>query len=390
VVTVRALRIAHAWRSIKAGAQVFPKTNRIVVRVRGGRTTTADATYGTIINPGVRKLPRGLLTVMGDPSNPSGLVYGKGAKVPAVGTILVAGPSSLLPYGLVAKITASRRTGVKRTLSVINVPLNTAVPEFSFAGAINLQPAPGSASARAAAAKSPCNGPKTFSAGASLDQFQIRQASANLFPPEMSIEVAARTTEHAGANALAAGVSRTWTLATIGPWRAEIPTPIVPIPVYAQVPLTASADIGGSLSAFQINLASTHDMTLDLGHHNHFSLQEQGSNVWTSRVMTWSGQADLGVKLAVEFGIGDPKLGNFHLDVGVGAQAAFNTNKTCEVDFIPGSLDPSVKIRPFSGSTTLWSASLTHCGRDAQVAVAVAGAPSRFRTPATRRRRSVP
>ena len=172
----------------------------------------------------------------------------------------------------------------------------------------------------------------------------------------MSVEVAARTTEHAGANLLAIGVSCHWTLATIGPWRAEIPTPVVPIPVYAQVPVTASADIGGSLSAFQINVASTHDMTLDLGHSNHFSLQEQGSNVWTSGVLTWSGEADLGVKLAVQFGIGDPKVGNFHLDVGVGAQAAFNTNKTCEVEFIPGSLDAGVKVGPFSGAATLWSA----------------------------------
>ena len=255
------------------------------------------------------------------------------------------------------KITASRRTGSRRILSIVNLPVSAAVPEFSFSGAINLQPSHGYAAIARAASTSPCDGPKTFNAGASPDQFQIRQASATLFPePEMSLEVAARTTEHAGANALAVGVSCSWTLATIGPWRAEIPTPIVPIPVYAQIPLTADADILGSLSAFQLNLASTHDMTLDLGHYNHFSLQEQGSNIWTSGVMAWSGQADLDVKLAVQFGIGDPKIGNFHLDVGIGAEAAFNTNKTCEVDFIPGTLDAGVKLGPFAGTTTLWSA----------------------------------
>ena len=356
-VTMRALRIRHGWRSVKAGARVFPKINRVVVRVRRGRTTTVDAVYGTIVNPGVTKLPRGVLAVVGDPLSPTGLVYGNQGSVPAVGAVVVTGPSTLLPYGLIAEIKSTHRSGERRTVSIANVPLTAAVPEFSFSGTINLKPAPGAAaSARTAAAKSTCDGPKTFNVGASLDQFQIRRASASLFPAEMSVEVAARTTEHAGANLLAIDVSCNWTVATIGPWRAEIPTPVVPIPVYAQVPLTASADIGGSISAFRINLASTHDMTLSLGHYNHFSLQEQGSNVWTSGVLTWSGQADLGMKLAVQFGIGDPKLGNFHLEVGVGAQAAFNTNESCEVDFIPGSLDAGVKVGPFSGSTTLWSA----------------------------------
>ena len=138
-VTMHALRITHAWRSIRTDARVFPKSNRIVVQVRRGRTTAVDATYGTIVNPGVTKLPHGLLAVIGDASSPTGLVFGKRVRVPAVGDVVVAGPSTRLPYGLIAKIKSSGRSGSRRTLSVANVPVSAAVPEFSFSGAIRFR-----------------------------------------------------------------------------------------------------------------------------------------------------------------------------------------------------------------------------------------------------------
>lgn len=354
VVSVRSLRVAHASASVKAGARALPKSRRIVAQVKPGRTTRVDAAYGTVINPGVHKLPSGLLRVVGDSANPSGLVYAKQSHVPAVGALVVAGTSSRLPDGLVARVTKSRIQGSERVLSIVNLPLSAAVPEFSYSGAINLHQA--SAASRYVSAASPC-GPKLFNVGASLDQLQIRQASAKIFPrPELSLELAARTTEHVGAAEAALSVSCTWTLATLGPWRGEIPTPIVPIPVYAEIPLTASATIGVSLNAFQINLASTHDMKLDLGHYNHFALQEQGSNTWTSGTPGWSGQAGVAVNLGVQVGVGDPKVANFHLDVGVGAQAKFATNQTCELDLIPGTLDAGVKLGPLSGSLNVWSA----------------------------------
>lgn len=357
VVTVKPLRVIHASRSIKAGARALPKIRRIVVQVKRGRTTTVDAAYGTIINPGVTKLAGGPLRVVGDSSNPSGLVYPKGSHLPTVGAILVASPSSQLPYGLVARITKRQTQGSDLVLSITNLPVSAAIPEFSFSGALDLHPASRSASGRAAKEASCSAGPQLFNYGVSLDQFQIRQASTSIFPrPELSLEVAVRTTEHVGAAAAAASVSCNWTLASLGPWRAVIPTPIVAIPVYAEIPLTASASVGGSLDAFQLNLASTHDMTLNLGHYNHFSLQEQGSNIWTSTTPGWSGQAQLGVNLGVQVGVGDPKLANFHLDVGVGAQANFATDQTCEVDFIPGGLDAGVRLGPLSGTLSIWSA----------------------------------
>jgi hypothetical protein len=91
----------------------------------------------------------------------------------------------------------------------------------------------------------------------------------------MSVEVTVRTTDHAGAKVAAAGASCSWTLATLGARRAA--PPIVAIAVCAQIPLEASADLGGSLSAFQVNLASAHDIKLDVGHHNHLSSNAQGS-----------------------------------------------------------------------------------------------------------------
>lgn len=104
VISVRELRLARGWQSIKAGARVFPRVALIVVRMRQGSTTNVDAAYGTIVNPGVGKLPGGLRGVVGDPSDPAGLVYAGHTHVPAVGMIMVARPSSQLPYGLIAKI----------------------------------------------------------------------------------------------------------------------------------------------------------------------------------------------------------------------------------------------------------------------------------------------
>jgi hypothetical protein len=270
--------------------------------------------------------------------------------------MLTGAPSEKLPSGLVARVEASRRSGRQTILSIVPVPISEAVPEFSSDTPIALSPPLGAQSAAAHAAEAKCDGPKTLDVGASLDQFEIRQSSASLWPPEMSFTLAARTTEHAGLKLAAAGVSCTWALAELGPWRGAIPTPIgVPIPVYASVPIEADADIEGSLSAFEINLASTHVVSVALGHSNNFSFQEQGSNVWTDGVLQLSGKAEIGLSMSLEFGVGDPEAGNLHVDVGFGPKVSWESGAGCEVDVNLGSVSAGVKIGPLSASTPSWT-----------------------------------
>lgn len=360
VVTVSSLEIAYSWRSVRAGARVFPRRGRIVVEVRRGHTSEVNAAYGTIVNPGVRKLPVGLLSVVGDPSDPTKLVYAARALVPTVGTLVVAGPTSRLPYGLIARITASRRIGGRQTLSIVNLPVSAAVPEFSFSGAINLQPVGGSpAIARAASSGNACatEATKLIDIGVSLDQFQVRQASASLYPsPHMTVEIAVRTTEHFGVNALTGGFScPDWTILTTPQLHAAIPTPLVPIPIYADLELHGDASVTAGLSAFQINLASTHNMTLNLGSSNSFDEQEEGWNVWTSGASPqWGGQ--FGAMVVANFGIGVSGEGDFQLSAGLGAEAKWDSGQGCELDFKPGTLDASIDVLGFDKSTTVWRA----------------------------------
>jgi hypothetical protein len=355
-ITLRRVVIARPWRSVAAGAVATPKAQRIVVSVRARQTTTVNASYGTIVNPRVRQLPGGLTGVRGDDTSPSGLLYAAGAHVPTVGSILLAPPSALLPHGVVARVTGVHQIGGKRLVSVVNVPVSEAVPEFSFTGAADLHPASDQSSPLARKADTTCGGYSFFfDVGASLDQFQIRQASAGLWPPQMSFTLAVRTSEHLGIRAFSASLQCAVDLGQIGPtWRGAIPSPVGPIPVYANIPITLNGSIAGSGPGFRVNHASTHVITLGLGSHNQFDFQEQGENTWTSGT-SGGATADISLLASLEFGIGDPTVGNVHLDVGFGPDLTIKPSAGCDLELDLGSVSAGVRIGWFGASTPSWT-----------------------------------
>jgi hypothetical protein len=359
VITTRRRTLQHTWRGIKRGAIAFPQRKRLIVVVHRGRTVRATTTYGTIVNPGVSELPPGLVSLTGEPTNPSLLIFPASTRMPGKGSIVTSAPSELLPNGLVAEITDSRRVGAQRVVSVRTVPVSAAVPAFDFQGEVKLAT---SASARTASkppkarAAAGCDGPKDFDVGAKLDEFTIRHASAKLFPPQMSFTIAVRTTERAGPRVAAAGVSCTWSLGKLGPWHGSIPTPIgVPVPVYAQIPLTATVAVEGSLSAFRINLASTSVLSIDLGSRTALGFWEEGSNVWVDGALQFSGKATIATSLDFQMGVGSPEVGDLHVSAGFGATARWTSGRGCDVDLNLGRLSAGVKIGPLKIDTPPYS-----------------------------------
>ena len=352
VVVTRTRRIAHTRRTVRRGALAYALKRRTAVTVRRGATTTAVAVYSTIVNPRVTVAPAGLESVIGDPANPDILVYPDRAGLPGRGTIMTAAPSPQLPKGLVAEVTANKRLGSRRMLSLQPAEISDAIPSFEFNGAVPLSAA--ASGARAATAE--CNGPRDFDSGAKLDEFVVRQASAKLSPPQMSFTLAIRTTERFGPRLAAAGVACSWDLGGIANWPGAIPTPVgVPIPVFATIPVKASATIEGSLSAFKLNVASTSVLNVELGAKNDLSFWQEGSNVWIDGALQMAGKAKFSVTLSLVLGVGHSTVGNLHVSAGFGPTVTFTAGVGCKVDLALGALSAGVKIGPLKKDSPPYS-----------------------------------
>lgn len=378
-------RIRNGYRTIKRGALAFPNRKRLRVTVQPGAIAKVPAAYGTIVNPHVSKVPRGLLFIVGSPANPRELVFRQGRRAPRRGQILLGKPSATFPNGLVVKVRGSRRSGRRQVVRVRPTSISHAVPTFQYDGAgITLEPRGAvEASSAKARASAGCSGPKDFEMGAKLDEFTIRRATAKAWPPQMSFQVAVRTTERFGPRVVAAGIKCDWKLAELGPWQGWIPTPVgVPIPVYATIPVTASVNVEGSLSAFRINLASTSVLNVELGRYNNVGFWQEGTNAWVDGVAQISGKARAGVNLKVEMGVGSAKAGNLHVAAGFGPSVSWTAGAGCDVNLALGSLTAGVKIGWFSANSPPFSPFSKHLWHGCDGAPPVGGGGSSPSTPA--------
>jgi hypothetical protein len=369
VITVRRLRISRDWRSVKRGAQVFPGRRQITVIVRKGRTTVVSVAYGAIVNPGVGRAPSGLLSVVGDPANPRRLVYRDRVGLPGPGRILTAAPSRALPRGLIVKVTASKRVGNKRVLSVTPVPVSVAVPEFTFTGKIVFKPAAGAvthvgsvipaqagSAPDATAAKVACKPPKLLTFGAKLNSVELRQAFLGAWPPQMRLTLAVRTTESLGVGTVAVGINCDWDLGQLGPYQGAIAVGLIVIPVYVTLPVTAGVHINGKLDAGTVNLASTTVAHAAAGfNENSASLSQEGSKVWITGVLSLSGSATLSASVGVQAGIGIAKGANVHLQADFGPEFAWTSGKSCELLDNLGSLTAGVQVFGKTLNTPPWT-----------------------------------
>jgi hypothetical protein len=356
VISARAVRLHRRSHTARKGARAFPTRRRQIVRVRRHGRARVVVRYGAIVNPGVVRAPDGVVSVIGDPADPTAVVYRAGTRLPSRGTIMTAAPSPILPAGLMARVTGRAQVNGNPSVRLVAVPVSTAVPAFDYSGALALTASRTARTSTRARASRSCNGPKDFDLGAKLDEFTVRRASSKRWPPQMSFTLAVRTTEYFGARALAAGVSCSWAGGALGPWYGAIPTPAgIMIPVYATIPLTFNASVEGSLSAFRLNLASTSVLSLDLGQHNDASFTQEGSNVWVDGVMRASGKAKLGATLNLVLGVGNPRIADLHVQAGFGPSASWKTGVGCDVDLALGALSAGVKIGPFKKDTPPWS-----------------------------------
>jgi hypothetical protein len=103
---IRKVKLRHRTGRIRKGAVAKPLRTRLVVRVKKHRVKRLTVGYGTIVNPGLRSVGRGVAKVFGDPRSPTAVKLNRRARR---GTILSAAPSAKLPQGLLAHVTSVRR-----------------------------------------------------------------------------------------------------------------------------------------------------------------------------------------------------------------------------------------------------------------------------------------
>jgi uncharacterized membrane protein YgcG len=354
VVSVRPVVVHRATRNVHGGATVYPARRQLVLSVRAGHHTSVAVRYAGVVNPGVRAVPP-VVAVIGDPQNPTAIVLAAGTPTPPVGTIFTSGPTTALPLGLVARVT---RVGRKQTrliiASVSTVPVTEAVPSLTFSGSLQLAPIPGSTTAVGASAHaaSACTEPKLADFKAHLDSVELREALIGLWPPQVKLTMAVRTTESLGVSLAAVGVNCDWTGPELGPYVAAVPVGPVPVPVYATLPFKAGIHINGALQAGTLNIASTTVAHAAAGgDENAASLGEQGSNVWISGVLALSGSAKLSASIGLEAGIGVAKAGNLHVEAGFGPEFDWTSGHDCELNVDLGSLSGGVSVLGHSLNT---------------------------------------
>lgn len=85
VIVVKPVVVAESSSRVRAGATAYPGTSRLVANVRAGKATRLTVLYSAVVNPGVQPLPKSILRVMGDTSNPTAVVLLGRIRPPTVG-----------------------------------------------------------------------------------------------------------------------------------------------------------------------------------------------------------------------------------------------------------------------------------------------------------------
>jgi alpha-tubulin suppressor-like RCC1 family protein len=129
--TLGSVRITRASGAIKRGATATALVSTVSVRVLAGRRAVLQGTYAAIINPGVKELGGGVLSVVGAADDPSTVVLG-GHVTLARGAILSLPPSTLLPRGLLSNVMAVGYAAGKTTVTVTAASVYQVAPNFQF------------------------------------------------------------------------------------------------------------------------------------------------------------------------------------------------------------------------------------------------------------------
>ncbi len=349
--TLRPTRIRQADGHALVGATATSSRPTSTVRVGdAAHPQTLTAAYTTIVNPGVRRTPP-VLAVSGDRKDPVTIVVAR-RDAPSPGEVLTSGPTPLLPLGLLARVTNVRHKGPQAIISLRAVPVDEAVPELRYQGALHLKPIPGAATARSATtvanrarAADACVPPELLKLGAQLDSVELREAFLGTWPPQIKLTLAVRTTESLGLAVAVVGINCDFTLAELGPFSAAIPVGPIVIPVYATVPLKAGVHINGRLEAATVHVASTTIAHAAAGvDETSASLSQQGTNVWTDGTLALSGDVNLSASIGVQAWIGIATGANVHVEAGFGPEFDWSTGHECELLLDLGTISAGATV----------------------------------------------
>ncbi|HXN38738.1 MAG TPA: hypothetical protein VN892_11930 [Solirubrobacteraceae bacterium] len=197
-----------------------------------------------------------------------------------------------------------------------------------------------------------------------MDSVELRQASLGILPPQLRLTLAVRSTESLGVSVAAIGLNCNWQLGEIGPYQGAFAIGPVIIPVFATIPVKASAHIEGKLEAGKFNIASTTVATVAAGtQENTATLAEQGTNVWVEGAPSIVGTAGLSATIGIQAGIGVAKGGNVHVEADFGLAFSWSTGHTCSLVADFGKLTAGVSFlghelstHPYAGTKIpLWT-----------------------------------
>lgn len=128
---LRPVTISRTRGSIEKGAIGQPVQRTTSIRVRAGRRSNLVGTYGSIINPGIKTLSGGVVSVTGSPENPTSVVL-SGHRTFVPRAIISMPPNVRLPRGLLSHVVAVSYRAGNTLVSLRAASIYEVAPNFQF------------------------------------------------------------------------------------------------------------------------------------------------------------------------------------------------------------------------------------------------------------------
>jgi alpha-tubulin suppressor-like RCC1 family protein len=123
--------ISRTRGSIEKDAIGLPVQRITSIRVHAGRRSNLVGTYGSIINPGIKTLSGGVVSVTGSPENPTSVVL-SGHQTFAPRAIISMSPNVQLPRGLLSHVVAVSYRAGNTLVSLRAASIYEVAPNFQF------------------------------------------------------------------------------------------------------------------------------------------------------------------------------------------------------------------------------------------------------------------
>jgi len=361
---VSQVRVARGVRRLPAGSVAFPTHISAAVVVHPGRLARTGVLYGTIRSSLTHVLSAKPFAVSGPSTAPNAITL-TGTSGLAVGSIVAAAPSTMLPAGLFDRVTSVSRRGRRATFSLMPASLSQAFPELNLETTIPLLGLSGR-SANAGDARAAGLNSIDLSGSAPIIETRLEAACGAppvgwSFVPTASIQPSLTADIHLPFLQLPYGqlsislVGQAGFTATIpsgahcdlnfpGPRGSTfIPIEGIPVPVEAQVNVPISLATDGP-----VNASATAQLNVTGGMTFRGTSATAVMSAHPTASASLHGQGgSLSTGLTVEVGIGSLDV-NGHASVTPQLESKFSPS-TCELDLGLG-LSTGLAIGPFSPS----------------------------------------